>query len=154
MPTSPRDRPTRMMRNGRDEDQQFDHNELMYRRYIEDDFDGGYFRPTRFPFPPSLNRQRFSEPEDVKFSETGLFDEHGVLECSVANLSLRVIDDHQLEYCFIPIHCPEDDNYSHSEMWADCTQTGKRNAEPSKIAKKKFRTIASDLFQIRIKSQK
>jgi hypothetical protein len=154
MTTFPRERPARMMRNGRDEDQQFDPNEWMYRRYLEDDFDGGYFRPVRFRFPPSLNRQRYSEPEDVIFSETGAFDEHGVLECNVAQLSLRLVDDREFEYSFLPVHRPEDNNYSHSEMWADCAQTGKRDAEPSQVAKKKFRTIASELFQIRIKSPK
>lgn len=126
----------------------------MYRRYVEDDFDGGLFRPARFPFPPSLNRQRYSEPQDVIFSVTGEFDQHGVLECSVSALSLRLSDDRQTEFTFVPIHLPEEDNYSHSEMWANCTQTGECNEEPSRIARKMHRTKVSQLFRVRIKSTK
>lgn len=154
MTTSPRERPPRMMRNGRPAEQQFKPEELMYRRYVEDDFEGGYFRPTRFSFPPSLNRQRFSEPEDVIFSETGEFDEYGVLECSVAELSVRIVDDHKREFAFVPVHRPEETNYSHSEMWADCIQTAKRVEEPSKITKKLYRTLVSERFKVSIKSKR
>src|SRR5580704_2257579 len=113
MTTSSRERPPRMMRNGRAEDAEFSPDELMYRRYLSDDFEGGLLRPARFSFPPSLNRERYSAPEDVIFSETGQFDEFGILECCVDQLSLQILDDRNFEYFFVPIHRPEEDNYSH-----------------------------------------
>jgi hypothetical protein len=149
MTTSPRERPARMMRNGRIEDQEFGAGELMYRRYIQEDFDGESLKPARFSFPPSLNRQRYSEPDDVVFSETGEFDEHGVLECAVERLSVQV-QDHQ----FIPVHRPEENNYSHSEMWVEHVQTKARIEEPSRAIRKIYRTKVSQLFKIRIKAQK
>jgi hypothetical protein len=138
-----------MMRSGRGEVQEFNADELMYRRYIQEDFDGESLKPARFPFPPSLNRQRFSEPADVVFSETGDFDEHGVLECTVEHLSPR-IQEHQ----FVPVHRPEEDNYSHSEMWAEHVQTKLRTELPSKAVRKMYRTKVSQLFKVRIAAKR
>jgi hypothetical protein len=143
-----------MLRHGRTEDPNFSPSELMYRRYVLDDFEGENFKPARFSFPPSLNRERYSEPEDVVFSETGQFDEHGVLECEVEKLSLAVRDDREMDYSFVPVHRPEDSNYSHSEIWADCTQTQVRTDSPPRIARKKYRTIISKLVRVRIAAKK
>jgi len=154
MSTFPRERPDRMMRKGRAEDQQFSPNELLYRRYVQDDFDGESLKPIRFSIPPSLNWERYSLPEDVIFSEMGEFDQHGVLECNVEGLSVSVVDDHQMDYVFVPIHRPEENNYSHSEIWADCTQTGERTDRPSRVARKKYRTMVSQRFKVRIASKK
>jgi hypothetical protein len=135
-------------------DPNFSPDELTFRRYISDDFEGENFKPPRFSFPPSLNRQRYSEPEDVIFSETGEFDEHGVLECQVAQLSITVRDDRNTDYSFVPVHRPEENNYSHSEMWADCMQTRNRTDRPSKVARKKYRTIVSKRLSVRIRAKK
>lgn len=143
-----------MMRNGRPGDQQFSPGELMYRRYVQEDFDGDCLKPARFSIPPSLNREKYSHPEDVIFSEMGELDQHGVLECSVEGLSVTVFDDHHMEYIFVPVHLPEENNYSHSEMWADCTQTGQRTDRPSRIARKTYRTMVSQRFKVRIASKK
>jgi hypothetical protein len=138
-----------MLRNGRPEDQDFGPAEHMYRRYIKDDFEGEYFKPARFRFPPSLNRQRYSEPEDVIFSERGEFDGCGILECTVQDLSLHLTDDRNMEYHFMPVHVPEEHNYSHSEVWASFGEPPALANEPTKIAKKKYRTVASKFFKIR-----
>lgn len=154
MCTSPRNRPSRMLRDGRTEDQEFSPAERMYRRYTKDDFEGEYFRPARFRFPPSLNRQRYSEPEDVVFSEHGEFDGCGVLECTVQDLSLQLMGDHEVQYSFIPMHVPEHDNYSHSEIWATFGDPPSRTSEPNKIARKKYRTAASKFFRVRTAATK
>jgi hypothetical protein len=143
-----------MLRDGRPEDQQFSPSELMYRRYVQEDFDGEALKPARFSVPPSLNRGKLSEPEDVIFSETGEFDEYGVLECIVEKLSVTVVDDRRMEYVFVPVHLPEENNYSHSEMWADCTQTGQRTDRISKVARKEYRTMVCQRFKVRIASKK
>jgi len=154
MPISPRERPFRMMRSGRAEDQDFSPSELMYRRYLQDDFEGESFRPARFSFPPSLNRQRYSEPEDVIFSETGEFDDCGVLECSVEQLSVRLLDDRNVEYGFVPVHRPEENNYSHSEIWAKSSQSNAPTPQPSKVARKMYRTFASKLLKVKIEAKR
>jgi hypothetical protein len=143
-----------MLRNGRAEDQEFSSTERMYRRYVQDDFEGESFKPARFRFPPSLNRERYSHPEDVIFSEDGEFDGCGILECTVGELSIRIADDRYVEYQFVPVHMPEENNYSHSEIWADCIQTQVRTDEPSKIAKKKYRTAISKLLRVRTPATK
>jgi hypothetical protein len=143
-----------MMRNGRPADQTFSPGELLYRRYVQEDFDGDSLKPARFPMPPSLNRGQYSHPEDVIFSEMGEFDQHGVLECNVEGLSVTVSDDRNMEYIFVPVHRPEENNYSHSEMWADCVQTQQRMEQPSRIARKAYRTMVSRRFKVRIASTK
>jgi len=142
------------MRNGRPGEQKFSPGELMYRRYVQEDFDGDSLKPARFSIPPSLNREQYSQPEDVIFSEMGEFDHHGVLECNVEGLAVTVLDDRQMEYIFVPVHLPEENNYSHSEMWADCTQTQQRMERPSRIARKTYRTMVSRRFKVRITSKK
>jgi hypothetical protein len=138
-----------MLRNGRAEDQDFSPTEHLYRRYVQADFEGDSLRPARFRFPPSLNRERYSEPEDVVVSETGEFDGCGILESTVGELSLQITDDLQNDYRFLPVHRPEENNYSHIEIWADCVQTGERTDNPTKIARKAYRIRVSQLLRVR-----
>src|SRR5260370_10506459 len=44
----------------------FQNDELLYRRYLSEHFNGGQILPASFRFPrKSFNRSRFSKPEDL-----------------------------------------------------------------------------------------
>jgi len=79
---------------------------------------------------------------------TGAFDNHGILGSTVAALSLKIKDDREHEYDFVPLHKPEEDNFSHSEMWAYSCSEQRHVQEPSRVARKIYRMEISGLFTI------
>jgi hypothetical protein len=133
-----------MYRNGRPEDQVFDGAELLCRRYVQEHLINGQFSPAGFSFKtsgPSVNRQKYSDPEDVLFLPDGTFcDECGVLEFAVWNIPAR-IQGGQSAYVFSPRHVPEDLNYAHSEIWCDSEEPTGGCVEPTRAVKKKLRAI-------------
>ena len=140
-----------MFTRDRAEDHVFDANERMYRRYVESDLVQGKYDPTKFgPFPICFNRGKHSEPDDVTFSEDGKYDGYGVLECAAGKLAITIPVDEQLAFHFLPVHKPESDNYSHSEIWANRNEESSLST-PSSKARKLYRTIAArDLFVTKI----
>jgi hypothetical protein len=152
MHTLPRKRPERMNRNGRPADQEFRPEELLYRRYIQEHFENGKIVDAHFSFPPSTNRQKFSEPEDVLFSEDGRFDSCGVLEFETVAIPVEVEDDQGTIFVFFPRHVPEETNYSHAEVWCERAQQRGNQALPSSTAKKKFRAKLSQHVKVRIQA--
>jgi len=61
-----------MYRRGRPEDQHFEPEELLFRRYLREHWLEGHFSGVGFRFPKqSVDRGKYSEPEDVIFSEDG-----------------------------------------------------------------------------------
>ena len=66
----------------------------------------------------SVNRGAFSEPEDTLFSESGRYDGLGVVELRVADIPATVRQPDGPVYVFFPRHEPEEDNYSHGEIWS------------------------------------
>jgi hypothetical protein len=133
-----------MYRNGRPEDQVFDGAELLYRRYLQEHLIDGKFSSVGFSFEgtgPSVNRQKYSDPEDVLFLPDGTFcDEYGVLEFAVWQVPARIEGERSV-YVFSPKHVPEDLNYAHSEVWCDTEEHTGRCVRPTKAVRKKLRAI-------------
>ena len=89
---SPRDRPQRLYRQNREIVTEFIGTEPLYLRYSSVHFLDGQLAPAaiRSQLQQSVNRGRFSEPEDVLFSETGEYDGLGAVEFKVLDIPKRV----------------------------------------------------------------
>jgi len=117
--------------------------ELLFLRYMSQHFVQGELLPAgiRSQLKQSVNRGSFSEPEDVLFSETGEYDGLGVVEFKVADIPERVEQPQGPTYIFFMRHEPEDENYSHSEIWSDHeARTGGFRA-PSRTVSLSFRIL-------------
>jgi hypothetical protein len=112
-----------MYRRGRTEDTVFGPDELLYRRYLKEHWIDGSFSNLGFKFPDdsgqSVNRQKYSEPEDVLFLNGTFDDEMGVLEFAVRDIPQRLSVDRGPGFVFFPKHVPEELNFAHSEVWCD-----------------------------------
>jgi len=103
----------------------------------------------------SVNRGDFSEPEDVLFSETGRYNGLGVVGFSVADIPERVDQPQGPGYVFFMRHEPEDNNYSHSEIWSDQDPRTGAFRTPSRTVSLKFRILLCRLIrqeQVRIEA--
>ena len=132
-----------MYRRGRDVVSDFGGPELLYLRYMSQHFLQGQLLPEgiRSQLKQSVNRERFSEPEDALFSETGGYDGLGVVEFRVADIPERLEQPNGPAYVFFMRHEPEDQNYSHSEIWSDHeARTGGFRA-PSRTVSLNFRIL-------------
>ncbi len=142
-----------MFRNGRDEDQEFGKDENLYRRYTKEHWVNNTFVGAGFKFPkPSVNRQRYGEPEDVIYSDDGKFDSWGVLEFAVETIPARLEDGAGKPFIFFPRHTPDEDNFAHSEIWCECESERGKQAEPTSTVKKKFRTMLSRGAKVKIEA--
>lgn len=154
---SPRERPERMYRRGREAVPDFAGAELLYLRYMSQHFIQGQLLPEgiRSQLKQSVNRGSFSEPEDALFSEIGTYDGLGVVEFRVADIPERVDQPQGPAYVFFMRHEPEEENYPHSEIWSD-HQTGTgRFRPPSRTISLKFRILLCRSIreeQVRIKA--
>jgi hypothetical protein len=140
-----------MRRNGRLVDQDFQPREKLFRRYAVDHLIGGTFSPIGLSFdtPPSVNREKFSEPSDVLFSETNEFGNWGVWSVKTGDL-LSAFPENEPTFSFYPKHTPMEDNYSHSEIWSEQVPPTGLYAKPSKSVRKLFRTFLSQRIVIEI----
>jgi hypothetical protein len=156
VPTLERERPERMYQRGRVEDPEFDPGELLYRRYLKEHWIDGIFSNTGFSFPKqSVNRQKYSEPEDVLFLPDGTFDdERGVLEFAVRDIPLILPEGGGPAFVFFPKHVPEEVNFAHSEVWCDRAAKTGEYVEPNRTVKKLLRTKLSQRVFIRIPARK
>jgi len=155
--TLPRERPDRMFRRGRPEDQEFGREEFLYRRYLSDHWIDGHFSDLGFKFPrQSLNRQKYSEPEDVLLSDEGTnYEGYGVLEFLVCDIPPALQAPGTRVFVFFPKHVPRELNYAHSELWCDTEHRTGDYIEPrSSIIKKLLRTKLSQHVSIRIPASK
>jgi hypothetical protein len=145
------ERPDRMKRNGRAEDQIFDANEKLFRRYTRAHYVNGQFSNTGFAFnsPQSVNRQKYSELADALFSETDDFANWGVLSFKVGDLPVLFPPDAP-RYSFYPRHVPMEDNYAHSEVWCDSIPATGGYVKPSSGTRKLFRTVLSQRVVVEI----
>ena len=145
------DRPNRMRRNGRGEDPAFDPTEKLFRRYTRTHYINGQFSGTGFAFdsPPSVNRQKYSEPGDVLFSETDEFAEWGVLSFKVADIPASFSPENP-QYGFFPKHMPMEDNYAHSEVWSDKLPNTGAYVKPSSQIRKLFRAALAQRVVVEI----
>jgi hypothetical protein len=129
-----------MYRRGRAVVPGFDPDEFLYLRYAREHWVGGQLDPAGLRFPKtSVNRSRFSEPEDALFSEIGKYNGLGVVRFGVWEIPPRVDQDQGPTYVFFMKHVPLDDNYSHSEIWSDHGPNAGDYRAPSKTAKLRFR---------------
>jgi hypothetical protein len=143
--------PGHMLRNGRAEDQVFDQHELLYRRYMSDHLHDNKIIDASFGFPgTSVNRSKYSQPEDALLSDGGQFDGCGVLEFAVKSIPALLVDGVGVRFVCFPRHVPLDDNYSHSEIWCEREERRGVPANPSSATKKKFRAMLSQHVRVRI----
>ena len=146
-----------MHKRGREAVPGFAGEELLYLRYMSQHFIQGQLLPQgiRSQLKQSVNRGRFSEPQDVLFSETGEYNGLGVVQFKVADIPEKVAQPHGPAYVFLMRHEPEDENYSHSEIWSDHeTRTGGFRP-PSRTASLSFRVMLCTAIreeQVRIRA--
>ena len=110
-------------------------DERLYLRYAAQHFLNGQLLPDgiRAQLKQSVNRGLFSEPEDVLFSPSGEYNGLGVVEFQVLDIPTRIVQEQGPPYVFFTKHEPYDDNYAHSEIWADHdppTSAGFRRPKP------------------------
>jgi hypothetical protein len=143
--------PGHMLRNGRGEDQVFSQDELLYRRCISDHLHDNRIVDASFNFPgTSVNRSKYSQPEDALLSDDGQFAGCGVLEFAVESIPAQIEDGEGVRFVCFPKHVPQDDNYSHSEIWCEREEHRGVLANPSSATKKKFRAMLSQHVRVRI----
>ncbi len=140
--------PERLLSNGRDMDSEFLPAELLFRRVGPRDIAAdGCMIPSLIPFPnTSTNRGKYSNPEDVLEGREELLAYSMAISemppsCSTDGRSGTII------YSLLPIHSPEESNYSHTELRLfkdDGSPVG--NNFNSRTAKKHFRLKLSLAF--------
>ena len=145
------DRPQRMFQGSRGIDSNFASDELLYRRCCPYEIlNSVRLDPNAISFPDwSVNRQKYSEPEDVRTPSGSLY-----LCCAVAGFTVSDIPskiDPDIVFNFIVEHKPEPDNYAHSELVTYKNGvSGKeiKNFKISNTVKKTFRLSLSDKTKI------
>src|ERR1700719_3729311 len=108
-------------RDGQAEDQNFEEDELLYRRYKAEHFQGEQILPSAFRFPrQSVNRQKYSQPDDVLHPDCcngESFEGWGVLECLSSDLPTPIDGGNGVIFSFAPVHRPSECCYAHTEIW-------------------------------------
>jgi hypothetical protein len=146
------DIPERLMRNGRAEDQQFQAAEKLFHRYVMKNYDHGNFLNVAVASAPSVNREKYSQAEDVLISETDKYAGWGVVSFAVQDIPSQLLIENPT-HRFFPRHAPEDNNYAHSEVW--CNRIGQEgpHVKPSNLVKKMFRTLLGQRAAVEIEAQ-
>jgi hypothetical protein len=136
-----------MYRSGRAVDPDFDASEDLYQRFLPEAVLNRIILATAFRFPKqSVNRSKYGPPEWVKFSEDGRYDRYGVLSYTPGDLPDRLVSGDGRAFTFYPRHVPEEDNYSHCEIWHDPDP----DRPPSGAVRKEYRIHLSQRARIRI----
>jgi hypothetical protein len=147
----PDNRPIRMWRRGREIDPEFEPSEPLYSRCTKDqleDWDGNFtdvFSSLSVRFPDfSVNRGKYSEPEDVLIPSVGqppdIYAQMGIVKFTVGTARW----EHQpkaspIKYEMRVEHNPDDHNYSHSEVKTYKDGKYDNGADISKTIKKAYR---------------
>ena len=148
----PFERPRRMYRNGRPIVDDFLPAERLYRRFKRNELVNGTLVAAALSFPntgedtgQSVNRSRFSRPQDVlwKDEEETRYEGCGVVRFSVSCLPEELIcSQTKLRYTFFPRHRPLQRNYAHSEIWCDTLPpSNSRYVKPTSLVRKELRAI-------------
>lgn len=111
--------PDRLLRKGRPPCQHFEPDERLFRRIQKQhvlDTGGIISLGVRFPCF-SVNREEFSEPEDVLLP---CYHDHGICAFTVADVPKgpERPEGSDYTYTFDVVHVPEEKNYAHSEVRA------------------------------------
>jgi len=150
--TSNSNRPLRMFQEDRGIDNNFEPEELLYRRFCPHEILGDRLAPDSIKFPDwSVNREKYSEPHDVQFpsGSNQVYLCCGIAGFSVADIPCKV--DTQGIFTFNIEHNPKFDNYAHSELITYKNGvSGKelKNFKVSNTIKKTFRQLLSDKSRI------
>lgn len=110
------DRPARMYAGDRGVDLSFDPAELLYHRFpgtVNSGMDA-YIDQIAFYPDMSTNRSRYSEAGDVLYPS--YFETHGVLSLRVSDVPGEIRSPGGPRYHWAAVHCPEPDNYAHTEV--------------------------------------
>ncbi|MCL1468906.1 hypothetical protein [Argonema galeatum] len=146
MSTSNPDRPERMYRAGRPVDPDFSPEENLYFRSKEIPTVDERVIPTGIRFPDfSVNRSKYSEPEDVLIPSYG---EYGILTFKVKDIPAPETTNKTTLYEWKAVHEPTDDNYSHSEVQTFKNGEYKKKLDIPTTLKKQFRMILSERMSV------
>lgn len=110
--------PERLKQNNSPAVQEFDSQKRLFQRFDKIIEKGGHLYPAQVRFPDfSVNRERFSEPEDVLLP---IYLNWGIVAFKVEDIPDEKVTGEgtskETVYSFIIVHVPEPDNYSHSEV--------------------------------------
>lgn len=141
MHSSPNERPDYLYQSDRRPDQEFDDDEELYFRIPPNP---EYWREgtpnlTAIRFPDtSVNRQKYSNCEDVLYPSEGSNDDYcdfGIGSVTVADIPPppRIVSGDGREFTFDAVHDPCPDNYSHSEIRAFCAGEPHKRDGPKKV---------------------
>lgn len=111
------DVPPEMMAKDRPEDQHFADDELLYRRFRPEDFEGGEVAPEAFELPDmSVNREKYGPPEWLLLEEE--YADWGVASFRVRDIprDRPMLHEGVVAYVLSPRHGPLEYNYPHSEV--------------------------------------
>ncbi len=146
-PQESRTIPERLKRNNRPAVQEFDPQERLFHRYNELIEEGGCFYPASIRFPDfSVNRELFSEPEDVLLP---IYQDYGVAAFKVEDIPGEQVVEQgtskETVYNFTVVHVPESENYAHSEVRVEKDGVYKNNLRvKNKEVKRNFRFKLSE----------
>lgn len=146
------ERKNRLLRGGREECQFFKPDENMFQRFNELLRVGDNLYPNAIRFPVfSVNRERFSEPEDVLYHDYPKCLAQGVSAFKAKDIptQLSVYDNNSKTnniYDFCVWHDPREENYSHSEVRGYKNDNEARRV--AKTVKKRFKIKLSEKISI------
>lgn len=142
-----------MKRSGRPEDPVFADAEKLFRRYKSEHIIEGSFSGVGLSFKnaPSLNREKYSEPRDVLFSENEEFAGWGVVSLRVQDIPPALPVENP-RYNLAPRHAPLEDNYAHSEIHCQGIPAA-GYVEPSSPIRKILRATLGQRIRIEIESE-
>lgn len=117
---------------------------MLFMRYKRDYFVDGQLVHFGIRMPAtSVNRGRFSEPEDVLFSEDGKYNGLGVVEFPVSDVPKQISQANGPTYVFfmehVPLETTTEINYAHSEICSAHQNAPDRFREPSKTVEREFK---------------
>lgn len=144
------ERARRMEKQNRPTDAEFLPDELLYLRCANSSLDPANTRrlfPDQIRFYPdqSVNRGKYSEPEDVLHPN---YLDFGIARFQVQHVQLELSSGGEINYQWTIEHKPEENNYAHSEIW---TYKDKQHITDSKLPtgiKKQFRQMLSERAEV------
>jgi len=139
------DIPERLRRRGRPVDDTFEAEEQLYRACRREHVVETRLLPAAISFRDwSLNRGKYSEPEDVLIGREGF----GIAKFKVGDVPTSLCSATGNIFDFRVEHAPEEDNYSHSRIIVGRDGTFRHNLDVPSQVKKSFRQILSDKLTI------
>lgn len=149
--------PQRLCINGRKRDDEFEQNEVLYLRFKKTHFDSS----SRFPilavrFPDcSVNRSKYSEPEDVLLPN---WLDYGIAQVMASDIPTSIPEDETVTFTVKhdPVGPGHDyfatqgfENYAHAEIRAYRDNIHLKSKEAVKsLVRKKFRTAVGEAMSI------